>query len=72
MDILNRGKTLGEAAERAWDLRFNNEPYWVMYANCDLRSELIAAGFPENKTWEQRVRKTDGPGFWYAWIAEKD
>lgn len=72
VDILNRDKTLAEAAERAWDLRFNNEPYWVMYANSDLRSELIEAGFPENKVREQRIRKTDGPGFWYAWIAEKD
>ncbi|MDA5192912.1 class I SAM-dependent methyltransferase [Govanella unica] len=71
VDILNRGRTVAEEAERGWDLNYNNEPYWEMYADCDLRSELIAAGFPEDMAQERRIPKTDGPGFWYAWTAEK-
>ncbi len=71
VDILNRQRTVAEEAERGWDLLFNNEPYWEMYADCDLASELIAGGFDPANVKEQRIKKTDGPGFWYAWIAEK-
>ncbi len=31
--------------EASWDTLNNNEPYWEVYANADLRPELLAAGF---------------------------
>uniref|UniRef100_UPI003F7063DB class I SAM-dependent methyltransferase n=1 Tax=Polymorphobacter sp. TaxID=1909290 RepID=UPI003F7063DB len=46
VDLLFRDKAPWEEAERAYDLNYNNEPFWLEYATCDFRAELVAAGFP--------------------------
>lgn len=71
VDLLFRGKTLWQEAERGWDYKFNGEPFWVDYAECDFTSELIEAGFAEDEVSEAALHKTKGPGSWYAFLARK-
>lgn len=71
VDLLFRGKAHWEEAERAYDLNHNNEPFWLAYATCDFAAELKEAGFPTQAVSEHKVPKTAGPGFWYAFVAEK-
>ncbi|HRE42493.1 MAG TPA: class I SAM-dependent methyltransferase [Terricaulis sp.] len=68
VDLLFRGKSPWEQAERAYDLRYNNEPFWVEYCSCDFGAELQDAGFASVE--EAKVPRTAGPGFWHAWIAK--
>jgi SAM-dependent methyltransferase len=71
VDLLFRGKEPWEKAERSYDIKYNNEPFWLEYATCDLGKELVEAGFPAGAVTEAKVRKTAGPGYWYAFAAEK-
>jgi SAM-dependent methyltransferase len=71
VDLLFRGKAPWQEAERAWDYDYNNEPFWVAYAECDFRAELIEAGFRPEQVSERRLAKTAGPGYWYVFCAEQ-
>ncbi|WP_235945967.1 class I SAM-dependent methyltransferase [Thermaurantiacus tibetensis] len=71
VDLLFRGKEAWEEAERAYDLRYNNEPFWLDYATCDFAAELVEAGFAPEDVWEGRIGKTAGPGHWYLFAAAK-
>ena len=71
VDLLFRGKTHWEEAERAYDLNYNNEPFWLEYATCDFQAELKAAGFAVEQVSETRIPKMAGPGSWYAFVAIK-
>ena len=71
VDLLFRGKSHWEEAERAYDHKNNNEPFWVDYATCDFLSELRATGFDPARCRETQIRKVAGPGYWYAFIASK-
>lgn len=71
VDLLFRGKTLWQEAERGWDFKFNGEPFWVDYAECDFAAELKGAGFAEDEVSEAALHKTQGPGSWYAFVARK-
>jgi SAM-dependent methyltransferase len=57
--------------EKSWDVRFNNEPFWVKYATADVKGELIDAGFAAAAVEEQLLPKLHGPGTWYAALARK-
>jgi SAM-dependent methyltransferase len=61
--------SLVEAVGKAWDVRFNNEPYWLTYGAENVAADLTAAGFPDVK--EVTLPKLDAPGGWYAIVAEK-
>jgi SAM-dependent methyltransferase len=71
VDLLFRGKAAWEEAERAYDLSYNNEPFWLEYATSDFGSELAKASFPEKLIEEVRIPKLSGPGYWYAFTAIK-
>jgi len=62
-------KTMVEVVEKAWDMRFNNEPYWLTYGREDVAADLTAAGFPDVR--EVMLPKLDAPGGWFAVVAEK-
>jgi hypothetical protein len=40
------GRSEFEKFELSWDTLFNNEPFWEVYANADLTSDLLRAGVP--------------------------
>ncbi|HTI67082.1 MAG TPA: class I SAM-dependent methyltransferase [Caulobacteraceae bacterium] len=71
VDLLFRGKAAWELAERSYDVRYNNEPFWVEYATSDMGADLVRAGFPAEAVKETHVRRTAGPGSWYCFIADK-
>lgn len=58
--------------ELSWDTLNNNEPYWEVYANADLKPELLAAGFDEACTLVGRLPAQSGTLPWFvacAWRA---
>jgi SAM-dependent methyltransferase len=69
--IQNARRTPFEQAERAWDVYFNDEPFWEDYADARIGEELVAAGFPAGSVREIDLPKVDGPAHWFAAVAEK-
>ena len=69
--IQNAKRTPFEQAERAYDVYYNDEPFWESYADADMVPELKAAGFPADTVREIQLGKINGPGHWFAVIAEK-
>jgi SAM-dependent methyltransferase len=69
--IRTGGRSLFECAERAWDVEFNDEPYWMEYADAPILEELQAAGFPAGALREFPLPKIEGPGHWYAVMATR-
>jgi ubiquinone/menaquinone biosynthesis C-methylase UbiE len=63
--------TLLEQVERGWDTRYNGEDFWSVYAQDDLKAEMRAAGFAEDKLHELRLSKVDGVGGWYVLVGER-
>lgn len=69
--IQNARRTPFEQAERAWDVYFNDEPFWEDYADAQISRELVAAGFPSESVREFALAKINGPGHWFAVTARK-
>jgi SAM-dependent methyltransferase len=69
--IQNSYRTPFEQAERAYDVYYNDEPFWENYADARVAEELVAAGFPHDGAREIELAKINGPGFWFAAVAEK-
>jgi len=63
--------TLIEQVERAWDTKYNGEDFWGVYANDDLKAEMRAAGFSDDRLHEMRLTKVDGVGGWYVLAGER-
>ena len=69
--IQNATRTPFEQAERAYDVYYNDEPFWENYADAHIEDELLAAGFPRGAAREIELGKINGPGYWFAAVAEK-
>ena len=52
--------------ERNWDTDFNGELHWATYATADLKADMLAAGFPEDKIVEHDLDAIHGSNRWYA------
>jgi SAM-dependent methyltransferase len=57
--------------ERAWDTRNNNEPFWEVYGNADLRADMLGAGIPEDCLWEGSLPPTPGSLPWFIATARR-
>ena len=55
----------------SWDALYNNEPYWEVYANADLRADLEAAGFPAYAVHVGHLPRSQGSLPWYVGTARK-
>lgn len=69
--IQNATRTPFEQAERAYDVYYNDEPFWEDYADARIEDELVEAGFARGAAREIELGKINGPGYWFAAIAEK-
>jgi SAM-dependent methyltransferase len=69
--IQNAARTPFEQAERAYDVYYNDEPFWENYADADIPRELVAAGFPPGSAHAIPLGKINGPGHWFAAVADK-
>jgi ubiquinone/menaquinone biosynthesis C-methylase UbiE len=69
--IQNARRTPFEQAERAYDVYYNDEPFWENYADARIEDELVAAGFARGAAREIELGKINGPGYWFAAVAEK-
>ncbi len=72
-DVPLRFEGLDEFArfDYSWDAAYNNEPYWEVYANADLRADLEAAGFAPDLIHVGHLPKREGSLPWYVGTASK-
>ncbi|MEO0995928.1 MAG: class I SAM-dependent methyltransferase [Pseudomonadota bacterium] len=49
-----------------WQVDHNHEPFWMDFAEADLRALMIAAGFAEDATAAEYIKAMDGPIPWYV------
>lgn len=71
-DVPIRGsRTLFERYLFAWETRYNNEPFWQVFAEADVVKLLGEAGFAPDSITETELPKLDGPGAWYVATAVK-
>lgn len=55
-----------EKFERSWDTLNNNEPYWEVYANANLHTDLADAGIPADGTYVGSLPATPGSLPWFV------
>ena len=48
-----------------WQVRHNGEPFWMGWADADVRAYMRAAGFPENDMLVEAIARGDG-GAWFC------
>ena len=66
-DVPIRGsRSLFERYLFAWETRYNNEPFWQVFADADVMRLLQDAGFAPDSIAETELPKLDGPGAWYV------
>ena len=71
-DVPIRGKkTLFERFMFDWETRYNNEPFWQIFADANVPRLLAQAGFAPQAITETEVRRVDGPGTWYIAVARQ-
>jgi SAM-dependent methyltransferase len=71
-DVPIRGeRSLFERYMFAWETRYNNEPFWEIFAATDVPHLLAEAGFAPGSIAETQLRRIDGPGTWYVAQARK-
>jgi SAM-dependent methyltransferase len=71
-DLSIRGdRNLLERFLFAWETKYNNEPFWQVFAAADVRGMLAQAGFAPDSISETQLPRVDGPGAWYVALAEK-
>jgi 2-polyprenyl-3-methyl-5-hydroxy-6-metoxy-1,4-benzoquinol methylase len=71
-DVPIRGdRTLLERYMFAWETKYNNEPFWQVFAEADVRMMLTQASFAPDSITETQLSRLDGPGMWYVALAEK-
>lgn len=57
--------------ELSWDQRHNNEPYWEAYGFADVRTEMLAAGFPEDTLYVGHLPQRSGSLPWFIAVGVK-
>jgi len=71
-DVPIRGhRSLFERYMFAWETKYNNEPFWQVFAEADVPRLLAQAGFAEGAIEETHLTRVDGPGSWYVALAHK-
>ncbi len=71
-DVPIRGqRSLLERYMFAWETRYNNEPFWQVFAESDVPRMLAQAGFAGDAIEEMHLKRVDGPGSWYVALAQK-
>jgi hypothetical protein len=71
-DVPIRGnRSLLERYMFAWETKYNNEPFWELFAEADVPCMLAQAGFTKGAIEESHLKRVDGPGSWYVALAQK-
>jgi SAM-dependent methyltransferase len=71
-DVPIRGdRSLLERYMFAWETKYNNEPFWELFAEADVPRMLAQAGFAAGAVEETHLKRVDGPGSWYVALAQK-
>jgi SAM-dependent methyltransferase len=66
-----RGLSEFQKFESSWDTLHNNEPFWEVYASADLRSEMLAAGIPEQQLFVGNLPAAPGTLPWFVACASR-
>ena len=60
------GRSEYEKFELSWDTNYNNEPFWEVYANADLASDMLAEGIPAECMHVGHLPQISGSLPWYV------
>lgn len=58
---------LADQVMNDWQVRWNGEPFWTAFAECDMRREIVAAGFDPDRSFAEHVPRPGGA--WYVFGA---
>jgi SAM-dependent methyltransferase len=53
-----------------WQVRYNGEPFWMGWADADLKGIMRAAGVPDDALFAEPIKRDDG-GVWFCHGARK-
>jgi ubiquinone/menaquinone biosynthesis C-methylase UbiE len=54
-----------------WQKEHNDEPFWLDFANADLPTRMVEAGFPAGQVSATYLKAIDGPIPWYVVMGRK-
>jgi len=54
-----------------WQVAYNGEPFWMGWADVDMKEIMAAQGYPPGISFTQHVKRTVGPGAWFIHGARK-
>jgi len=61
---------LADQVMNDWQVRYNGEPFWMGWADADLKAIMRDAGVPEEALFAEHIRRDDG-GVWFCHGARK-
>ncbi|MDX2142642.1 MAG: class I SAM-dependent methyltransferase [Rhodospirillaceae bacterium] len=61
---------LADQVMNDWQVRYNGEPFWMGWADADLKGIMRAAGVPDDASFAEHLRRDDG-GVWFCHGAHK-
>lgn len=54
-----------------WQIKYNGEPFWMGFADSDLKGLMTEAGYPEDCQFVEYLPRTQGVGDWFVHGARK-
>lgn len=62
LDVATQTSRLGLADQvmNDWQVRWNGEPFWTGFAECDMREQMIAAGFEPSRVFAEHRGRAGG------------
>jgi SAM-dependent methyltransferase len=61
---------LADQVMNDWQVRHNGEPFWMGWADADLKAIMSAAGVPADASFAEHIKRDDG-GAWFCHGARK-
>ena len=61
---------LAEQVMSEWQVRFNGEPFWMGWANANLKQIMLDHGVPEDALFVEHIKRGEG-GLWFCHGARK-
>lgn len=73
MDVTNQPgyQDLVDQVLNDWQIKYNGEPFWMGFADADLRALMTEAGYPDDCQFVGYRKRTQGQGDWFVHGAQK-
>jgi hypothetical protein len=61
---------LADQVMNDWQVRFNGEPFWMGWADADLKQIMLGHGVPDDALFVEHIKRGEG-GVWFCHGARK-